>query len=257
MVAPTPFFDVGVDFGQLITKIEADLVPIAKTTDVTLAVAPLAKTSDVTSAVAPLAKTSDVTTAVAPLAKTTDVTAAVAPLAKTTDVTVAVAPLAKTTDVTAAVVPLAKTTDVTAAVAPLAKTTDVTTAVAPLSETAQEITEAIGERTNEETIFGQISSLKCLIIKHWFVEQAIEYVLNQQVKGGFGFLSHRLELHESAGRANLTVEKIRREAASLHMADFLPDDPDCMEELLGTLKAIIENLPSQTHPPRGGSSTRR
>src|SRR5215471_14211419 len=107
-----------------------------------------------------------------PIATTTDVTAAVAPLATTTDVTAAVAPLATTTDVTAAVAPLATTTDVTAAVAPLATTTDV-----------QEITDAIGERTNEETIFGQISSLKCLIVKHWFIEQAIEYVLNRQVKG--------------------------------------------------------------------------
>src|SRR6266436_887591 len=84
-------------------------------------------------------------------------------------------PIAKATDVTAAVAPLAKATDVTTAVAPLATATDVTAAVAPLSRTAQEITDAIGERTNEETIFGQISGLKCLIIKHWFVEQAIEH----------------------------------------------------------------------------------
>src|SRR6202048_3319056 len=120
MVAPTlPSLNLGVDFGPLITKIEADLIPIAKTSDVTGAVAPLAKTTDVTTAVALLAKTTDVTTAVAPLAKTTDVTTAVALLAKTTDVTTAVGP----------------------------------------------ITDAIGERTNEETIFGQIATLKCLIIK--------------------------------------------------------------------------------------------
>jgi hypothetical protein len=224
MVAPTPFFNVGVDFGPLIKQIETDIVPLAKTSDVTTAVAPLAKTSDVTTAVAPLAKTTDVTTAVAPLAKTSDVTTAVAPLAKTSDVTTAVAPLAKTTDVTTAVGP---------------------------------ITDAIGVRTHERTIFGQLNRLKNLITKHWCVEQVIDHVATGQVRGAFGVLSHRLGLNDSARRASLTVEQLQREAHSLHMGDFLPDDRDDMEELLGTLKAIIENLPSQTHPPSSGSSTRR
>jgi hypothetical protein len=60
MVAPTPFFNVGVDFGPLITKLEADLVPIAKTADLQ----PLAKTAELQ----PLAKTAELQ----PLAKTTD-----------------------------------------------------------------------------------------------------------------------------------------------------------------------------------------
>jgi hypothetical protein len=69
MVAPTPFFNVGVDFGPLITKLEADLVPIAKTADLQ----PLATTADLQ----PLAKTADLQ----PLAKTADLQ----PLAKTAD----------------------------------------------------------------------------------------------------------------------------------------------------------------------------
>jgi hypothetical protein len=99
MVAPTPFFNVGVDFGPLITKLEADLVPIAKTAELQ----PLAKTAELQ----PLAKTADLQ----PLAKTADLQ----PLATTADLQ----PLATTADLQ----PLAKTADLQ----PLAKTTDLGT----------------------------------------------------------------------------------------------------------------------------------
>jgi hypothetical protein len=136
-----------------------------------------------------------------------------------------------------------------------------------LADTGQDIKDAIGRPPAGKTIYelvdvhfatkADIRSLKHLIKRHWFAEQAIEYVSSGQVRGAYGLLSHRVHLSDQARRASMTVEELKREADSLGMQDFLPDDPEDVEELLRTLRAIIDHLPDQPQRTSGAGTRRR